>query len=122
MAKQAVSSVGLESMALSSLPADYGPTDSYGGAFPTSGPTEYDHTKWLKDRILDITGISAEERRERIAMQHVSVLDPDLAVSRAFSLSFKVQEQKRRNFERYQEREHRSLKRQLADHLKSKLQ
>lgn len=119
MAKQAVASVGLHAMPLPMLSPDYGPEPGYSGSIQSSIGEEYDHVKWLGDQIKSITGISAEERRERIAMQHVSVLDPDLAVNRSFSLSHKVQEQKRRNFDRYQEREHRSLKRQLAEFMKS---
>lgn len=117
MAKQAVASVGLDSMALTALPHDFGPVGGYGSTAAVG--QEYDHARWLKDQIRSITGISEEERRERIASQHVSMLDPDLAANRSFSLSFKVQTQKRRNYERWEAREHRSLTRQLADHIKS---
>lgn len=115
MAKQAAGSLGLEAMALQAIPADYGPEPGYGSM--ESVGEEYDHAKWLRERIKEITGISASERRERIAMQTVSVLDPDLAANRSFSLAFKVQEQKRRNFERYLSREHKGLLRELASHL-----
>lgn len=122
MAKQAVAAAGIESMALSSLAVDYGPEDGYvGGPVKSTMGTEYDHAAWLGDQIKAITGISEQERRERIATTHVSILDPDLAVNRSLSLSFKIHEQKRRNFDRYQERGIRGLTQELAEHLKSKL-
>lgn len=121
MAKQAAASVGLESMALPSVPLSFdGPDPGYFGSTGQS-IDEYDHGEYLKKEIARIVGLSAEERRERISMQNISVIDPDLAANRSFSLAFKVQEQKRRNFERSLAREHGSLTRQLAEYLKRQL-
>lgn len=122
MVKQAAGSVGLEAMALPGLPMDYGVEAPYSsGRLGGSVSDSYDHGNWLRERISEIVGMSDAERRDRIASQHVSLLDPDLAACRSFSLSFKIQEQRRRNFERYQAREHRSLVRELAEHLKRPL-
>lgn len=123
MVKQAAGSVGLEAMALPVLPVDYEATEHFGSAIsgdPVGG--KYDHADWLRGRIGDIVGMSDSARHERIASQQVSMLDPDLASSRSFSLSFKIQVQKRRNFERWQAREHRELLRELADYLNRPLQ
>lgn len=82
------------------------------------GSTPYDHTAWLKDRLLELTGMTDEARRERMEGTWVQSLDPDLAVNRSFSLSTKVQIQKRRNFEKNLNSEKRSLMRQIADFMK----
>lgn len=122
MAKQAVASLGIDAMALPAIPSlEFdGPIGGYGLETASTGLEEYDHGAWLKERIAEIAGISDAEKRERIAEMHVSTLDPDLATNRSFSLAFKVQEQKRRNFERMQRREHSHLLRDLANHLKSR--
>jgi hypothetical protein len=117
MAKQAASSLGIEAMAIQALPVDYGPDPGFATGTRATGE-EYDYAKWLGERIKEITGMSAEERQERIERQQISVLDPDLAANRSFSLAFKVQEQKRRNVERYLAREHKNLVRELAEYLK----
>lgn len=115
MAKQAVAS-GLEAMALPGIGVE-APIASIGSL---SRPVNdgYSHGDWLKERIAEVAGISAEERRQRIAEMQVTHLDPDLAVNRSMALWAKVREQKIRNYERAHSSELRWLKRDLADWLK----
>lgn len=117
MAQHAVAQ-GIEAMALPVLP--FGGPEGYptGGMGIDASGRPYDHAEWLRDRITQVMGISEEERRDRINGWNVVSLDPDLAVNRSFSLAAKVQMQKRRNFERSIASEHRSLVRELTEHLK----
>lgn len=116
MAKQAVAA-GVDSMAIPTLPWDGLPAEPY--SYGANAVTEaYDHGDWLRKRIEEITGISADERKERIAQMNVTQFDPDLAVNRSMALWAKVAEQKRRNFEISSRREHRNLTRELASWLK----
>lgn len=121
MAKQAVAS-GLEATQVSGGFGDaaVGTASSkiYGGLSVADGISAYNHGDWLRERIKELTGISKEDRRERIAGMYVSALDPDLAVNRSFSLSRKVSIQKERDFDRQLEQNKRSLTRELADFLK----
>jgi hypothetical protein len=117
MAKEAVSSIGSMQVpgAIEGAMNIGGQIGNY-DAYPSN--TAYDHTDWLKDRLLELTGMDAEARRERMEGTWVQSLDPDLAVNRSFSLSTKVQIQKRRNFEKQLESEKRSITRQIADFMK----
>lgn len=81
----------------------------------------YNHADWLKERLLELTGLTEEAKRERMEGTWVQSLDPDLAVNRSFSLAAKVQMQRRRNFERQLIIEKRSLTRQIADFMKGTL-
>lgn len=119
MAKQAIASV--QTMTLPSLPYNDMPINDpfYQGQAIADGP--YDHAKWLRDRIEQITGMSAEDRKDRISQMGINQLDPDLAVNRSMALWAKIAEQKRRNFEISIAREHRSLTRDLAEYLKREI-
>lgn len=124
MAKEAVSSIAsmqvpgaIEgAMNIGQLGSHFGGVQE---AYPSAVP--YDHTAWLKDRLLGLTGMDAEARRERMEGTRVQSLDPDLAVNRSFSLSTKVHIQKRRNFEKQLESEKRSITRQIADFMKQQV-
>lgn len=114
MAKQAVT--GLDAMVLTNIPL--GPESPYEFG-PQAIGKEYDHATWLKKQIASITGLTDAERQERINERYVGQLDPDLAVNRSFSLAAKIRMQKERDHDRMVTREHRSLTRQLAEHLAS---
>lgn len=120
MVKQAAAS-GIEAMALPGIPMNLADPPDYGGTSGLMPGDVYDHGKYLREELAKLVGISDEDRREQIASQYISALDPDLAVNRSFSLAYKVQEQKRRNFEAWRARRHRSLTRQLADYLKNQV-
>lgn len=122
MVKQAVASapIGIEAMGLGALQPNYMEAP-YGSSIGLQAAGSYDHAKWLKDRIAEVVGISQEERARRMAQIQPSTLDPDLAVNRSMSLTFKVAEQKRRILQRSLDAEHRSLARDLAEHLKREL-
>lgn len=119
MAKQAV--VGIEAMALPTIPM-HGPIGDLVGGIggPYASGDEYDHAKWLRSRIAEVTGISDSQRRERMKDVIVTSLDPDLAANRSFSLAAKIDMQKRRNVDRQLDYQHRNFLRQLADHLAGK--
>lgn len=116
MAKQAVASVGLDAMELPSMGSIGGVGSHYESQLPPN-PNGENHHDWLVSALKSVTGMSDQERRERISSQHVTHLDPDLAVNRSFSLSFKIHEQKRRNFEAWRKGETSWLQKQLAKHL-----
>lgn len=124
MAKQAVASVGLDAMSLPSMGsiggdkwnANYEPLNPYNSQLPINQDGDSVHD-WLVSSLKSITGMSDQERRERIASQYVTHLDADLAVNRSFSLSFKIQEQRRRNFEAWRKGETSRLQKQLAKYL-----
>lgn len=119
MAKQAVT--GIEAMTLPAIPWE-GPMEpmssGIGVGMSQVANATWDEGKWLKDRIAQLTGMTDADRKERIATTSVTSFDPDLAANRSFSLATKVSMQKRRNFERQYEREHRGLLREMADYLK----
>lgn len=118
MAKQAIASV--ETMTLPQLPYDLLPIEAqYGQTNAVSDA--YNHGEWIRERIAQITGMTAEDRKDRIAQMGVNQLDPDLAVNRSMALWAKIAEQKRRNFEISIAREHRSLTRDLAEYLKREI-
>lgn len=115
MAKQAA--VGIESLALPTIPYPEEAIEGWGGPAGLS-TGEHDHLKWMRDRIAGLTGMSAEERRDRMETMSVTQFDPDIAVNRSMALHAKVREQKRRNFEQSRGRELRHLNRELAEWLK----
>lgn len=116
MARQAA--VGIESLVIPSIPWEAPLEPLTGSGIQSASGQPWDEGAYLKDRIAQLVGMTDAERRERIASTYVTSFDPDLATNRSFSLSAKVSMQKRRNFERQHEREHRGLLREMAEYLK----
>lgn len=119
MAKQAVA--GIEATSVSGLSTGAALANYAGqqtGLVENAPFGEYDHLSHLKRRLEELTGITTEERQDRISNWHVYGLDPDLAVNRSMALWAKVAEQKRREYERNTERERKSLTRQIADFIR----
>lgn len=124
MAKQAVAqaAAGLDGLSLTGLGTTAGyvsvgdavintQTGNYGGV-------EYDHGNWLLEQLSKLTGLSDEDKAERMDRVYVQNLDPDLAVNRSYSLSAKLQIQKKRNYDRELKREIKDTRKYLADFLK----
>ncbi|MEQ9634617.1 MAG: hypothetical protein RLW68_00885 [Devosia marina] len=117
MAKEAVA--GLESL---SVPGamhvapyiDIGTTET--GIYPVDEKDS--HGDWLRARLAEVTGTTEQQKRERLAQMTVRQLDPDLAVNRSFSLSAKVEMQKRRDLERDLAASKRYYTNELAEWLK----
>ena len=80
--------------------------------------SEYNHGAWIRERLAELNNVTAEDRRDRIAGQYVSSLDPDLAVNRSMALWAKIAEQKRREYERTMASERKNLTRELTMWLK----
>lgn len=117
MAKQAAQTVGIEAMALPSLPFP-APEETFGHSREHPTDENYNHGDWLRDRIASITGISAQDRYDRISRMTVTVLDPDLACNRSMALWAKIHEQKVRNYERGKSSELRGLQKELVNWIK----
>lgn len=120
MAKEAVA--GLESLAVPGqiagaeefVKSGWGSTSI--GGYPVDA--DHSHGDWLREEIAKITGMTDQRKREIMANMTVRHLDPDLAVNRSFSLSAKVEMQKRRELERDLAANKRHYARELADWLK----
>lgn len=80
-------------------------------------PTDPRH--WVQRQLQEFMGRSAEELLEQRLGTSVHALDPDLAVSRSFSLDAKIRMQRDRNFERNRADHKRSIMRDLKHSLKS---
>lgn len=119
MAKEAVA--GLESLAVpGGMDAmQYVNIGSIGSAVESYPATDaYNHGDWLREQLAEIAGITEAQKRERLANMSVRQLDPDLAVNRSFSLTVKIEMQKRRDLERDLASNRRHYARELADWLK----
>lgn len=119
MAKEAVA--GLESLAvpggMNAMPyVDIGSIGSAVASYPATD--EYNHGDWLREQLAEVAGITEAQKRERLANMTVRQLDPDLAVNRSFSLTAKIEMQKRRDLERDLASNRRHYARELADWLK----
>lgn len=124
MAKAAVAqaSVGMEALSIGGVGSGilYPPEPYYGSVGIQSGGEDYDHGRWLTSELKRLSGMSDDERRDRFDRTQVHQLDSDLASMRSYSLSAKINIQRRRNFENGIDREQRDLKRGLADWLARK--
>ena len=118
MAREAVA--GLESLdvpgGMNAMP--YVDIGSIGSAAASPATDEYNHGDWLREQLAEVAGITEAQKRERLANMTVRQLDPDLAVNRSFSLTAKIEMQKRRDLERDLASNRRHYARELADWLK----